>query len=566
MSRTNNNCQLLYLIGFQRSGTTLLCHLLDKHPEIVCAEEPEVSKRIVFGQIKELVDSGFDSIRKNLEFYNADRKEYGTLADRYVSGELDEDLFLRSVYGLFNRKAAKLAGAKEVCDLSSFKYDYIRKLISFHKGNAKFIFIERDIKGVVNSFKKIGWFPPGKRRISNYNLKKFAKSYLKCVNDADDRLSYCNTHYLTFENLFLNPKKELAKIFEFLEVDSSPEALNTIIHTPSEGLRISYRNFDEKQVIGWKDNLNKKNIEWLNNLYFQKRERTFLSRNNNLPSETDENALIRHYSDRVWQIMQYFSFIKKRIRNNASLIGKLLEEERILSYDPETHIFRINDSSIGRDDRAILRRTFIRTTRKIMPNHFIKLKDIKTGYYDQCLERYLYERINLNKPNEETCWFKLAQTSKCIGKVAPDNPFGQKEKLEFCGQFLKTRATFRQITDLSEKLAKDSEGYIFLQTTEVYTNDDPTLNLCMEIEQKGFSNIISSLAPIILGYSTKTGFHSVISGRHRIGALKYLASQDKISKDIKIRCHVLEYPFDSLVYTRPYSDICKKCIPEKPAV
>jgi 2-polyprenyl-3-methyl-5-hydroxy-6-metoxy-1,4-benzoquinol methylase len=49
-----------------------------------------------------------------------------------------------------------------------------------------------------------------------------------------------------------------------------------------------------------------------------------------------------------------------------------------------------------------------------------------------------------------------------------------------------------------------------------------------------------------------------MTGRHRIAALRYLRSQGKM-RNKKIRCHIVDYPYESLIYTRPYTESCKNC-------
>ena len=262
--------EFFYLTGFQRSGTTLLCHLLDKHPEVVCAEEPEFSKRIVLGQEGKLKDLDNDSTGKVLRYYDVDHADYSGLVDQYSRGDMDSGDFLENSYRLFNRKNARSTGVKEVCDLSVYRYNYIRKLISYHKGNVRFIFIERDIKGVVNSFVKLGFFPPRKQRINFFNLKKFAGGYLKCLNYIKKNLPEGNTHYLTYERLLENPKSELEKIFGFLRVSSSDKIMQEIINTPSRGIRLAYNGIIRENRDRWLKGLDEKEIRWLDR-YFEKK-------------------------------------------------------------------------------------------------------------------------------------------------------------------------------------------------------------------------------------------------------------------------------------------------------
>jgi len=208
--------------------------------------------------------------------------------------------------------------------------------------------------------------------------------------------------------------------------------------------------------------------------------------------------------------------------------------------------------------RADLRGTLYRSIRDIMPLAAVRIDDLITGYYDQCLERYVYERINRNIPNEETCWFKYAQNNKCIGWSDTTIPFDTKEKRSFLNELGKIRPHFNDDKFL-DLLERDPDGYIFLHSNKVFSDDDKVLSICKSIGDNGFSNIESSFTPIILGYSTETGRYNVISGRHRIAALRYLHTQGTLSGSLKIKCHIVTYPYDSLVYTRPYMDKCKQC-------
>lgn len=274
MTRGEN---LFYLTGFQRSGTTMLSHLLDKHPEIVCADEPELSKRIVYKQFDVLKDTGFDSNKKMLDLYNVDHGRYLELVNEYIDRVITENAFLKRSYSLFNNKNANYIGAKEVCDLVAFKYDFIRKLTSFHNTGTKYIFIERDIKGVVNSFIKLGSFPPGKKRLSTFNLKRFAKKYVKCINYIDKHLSGKNALYLRFEDLMLRPEDEMKRIYDFLGVDSGAGTIDRVLNKPSRGARQKFNGIKKHKSDAWQEHLSKKDIIWLDKVYRKKR-RQFLEK------------------------------------------------------------------------------------------------------------------------------------------------------------------------------------------------------------------------------------------------------------------------------------------------
>ena len=83
-----------YIIAFQRSGTTLLSYLLDAHPEIVCIDEFELSKRIIYKQEKLLKDLNFDSNKKVLNHYKVETSRYLDICDSLLQSKIKEREFL----------------------------------------------------------------------------------------------------------------------------------------------------------------------------------------------------------------------------------------------------------------------------------------------------------------------------------------------------------------------------------------------------------------------------------------------------------------------------------------
>lgn len=273
--------KLFYLLGFQRSGTTLLCHLIDKHPEALCAEEPEISKRIVFQQWDLLKDPSYDSIKQNLDFYGVSGASYTELTGQYLKGEIPEGKFFERFLELLSAKKRKVIGAKEVIDLSSSKYCHIKKLLKFHENqNVKFIFIERDIKAVVASFIKLGFYPPGKRKLSNSNMKLFAKNYIKTLNSAEESLLNSGKQclFITYEELIASPCETMKKIYSFIGVDSSEQLVNELLNSPSKGIRSVYRG-QMTLPSSWTELISPREALMLNHLYLSIRKSHFQQKN-----------------------------------------------------------------------------------------------------------------------------------------------------------------------------------------------------------------------------------------------------------------------------------------------
>lgn len=257
-------------------------------------------------------------------------------------------------------------------------------------------------------------------------------------------------------------------------------------------------------------------------------------------------------------LKKHLKYLYKKSKSPSGQIEALLKADPDISFDKRSGTFTITNTELTSDQRADIRGTLMSTLRDIMPLASVRIDDVMTGYYDQCLERYLYERINRSKPNEETCWFKYAQNNKCIGWIDTSIPFDTKGEKTFLSKLREKKSSF--INDnLVDLLERDPDGYIFSRSSRIYKDNDKVLSLCEDIGKNGFSNIESSFTPIILGYSTETGRYNVISGRHRIAALRYLRTQGKITGSLKIKCHLVRYAYDSLVVTRPYNGHCKQC-------
>jgi len=270
------------------------------------------------------------------------------------------------------------------------------------------------------------------------------------------------------------------------------------------------------------------------------------------------NMLKSLLNERTKIIIRYYL---RRFKNASKEVKTLLNAEQHLSFDERRRVFFITNEKLTIDELVDMRSNIKKGLIGIRPLTSIKIDDVKTWHYSKCMERYLYERHKLLKPNEETCWFKDAQNNKCIGWVDSDSTFGLNEKREFWYNLRKRmKYPHRDATDKEvESLDKDSNGYIFNRSNNITKEDDKVLNLYRMIKEDGFSNMESSLVPIILGYSQKTRLYNPMTGRHRIAVLRYMRSQGMIG-NIRVKCHIVKYPFETIVYTRPYTESCKRCI------
>lgn len=249
-------------------------------------------------------------------------------------------------------------------------------------------------------------------------------------------------------------------------------------------------------------------------------------------------------------------FLCQKLRTSCRGMKTLLSNGLPLRYDSARKILFVTQNSLNWNEKIRLRREVMKNLRLLSPLRVVKLKAITTEYYDRCLEHYLFQRINLSWPNQRTCWFKLAQNNKCIGWVSPEISFDSQEKEKFVDERKRHKPEWEGNIDLLER---DDKGFVFLLSNDTFNEDDKILALAESLKGKGFNNLLSSLNPIILGYSTETKRYNIISGRHRVAALRYLMFHGCLPLDLKLNCHIVKYNFESLVYTRPYAEICKVC-------
>jgi hypothetical protein len=266
-----------FIIGQQRSGTTLLDYLINAHPEVVSFCEWELLGMIYSNQKARLRDIEFDSFVKNKKDHNIATEKYLDLVEIYLSDGMSTRDFIEKVYdlGKYSDKV-KAIGGKEAISLSHQKYGFMKKLVKNFDHSSVIIFIERDIKGVLSSFIKLGFLPPGKKQLNSKNIKKFTKEYVKCVNDIDMCASnFSETYYIRYEDLIESPRDNLYGVFRFLDVEANDYTIEQILMTQRKTSRIDYKKIRPELVDSWKHNLSPETINFADR-YFKKKRRQYV--------------------------------------------------------------------------------------------------------------------------------------------------------------------------------------------------------------------------------------------------------------------------------------------------
>lgn len=256
----------LFLTGVARSGSKLLCRMLDAHPDIVAAADPFL---VLFRWLRNAIVqergggaavSGFDSDGPLQDYYFSD--EHLSVMDAIQSSDLDV-AFDASHWARFQEDCERRT--KEECpDLANHlarlraeSYAEIMKraldlivdvrhgdrarwvgfkelwVVEFFKPlarsmpEARFVLLHRDPRAVVASMLAMGAKHP-KQLAHAYSFARHWRKYVAfSLRFQRERLFDRRLHVLTYEALVGRPEKTARALCEFLGVNFQPTILNT---------------------------------------------------------------------------------------------------------------------------------------------------------------------------------------------------------------------------------------------------------------------------------------------------------------------------------------------------
>ena len=212
-----NEQEPVFLIGFPRSGTTLLDTILRSHPLIDVLEE------------KPIVDRFTDKLHEkiNFDFYKLENKD--------LDKEM-EDFYIKERKKYISKKICKV-----IIDKMPLNTVYVAEILRFFP-NSKFIFAIRHpadcvLSCFMQNFKL-------NNAMSNFlNLSDAAILYDKVMNLwtlYNEKLNI-NSHMIRYEDVVLNFEEQIKKILHFLDLNWSNEVTEFyktaknrgILNTPS---------------------------------------------------------------------------------------------------------------------------------------------------------------------------------------------------------------------------------------------------------------------------------------------------------------------------------------------
>jgi hypothetical protein len=225
----------VFLIGAERSGTTLLRLMLDGHPEISWPCELDFAldwPAAPPGEWPDLID-----------YWSSLAESSQARESRVViRAELD---FPRLVRSLFDQLAARTR--KPICGVTAHRH--FERILGLWP-DARFIYLVRDGRDVARSHVEVGlagnvWAAASVWRRAELEWRRL------CARVPPQRRIE-----LRYEDLVQDPERELTRICAFLGLSYSAEMLATPSRTPTEAP-------DPRMTEGWRTKLSERELAWL---------------------------------------------------------------------------------------------------------------------------------------------------------------------------------------------------------------------------------------------------------------------------------------------------------------
>jgi hypothetical protein len=262
---------MFFILGRERSGSTLLRTLLDAHPNITIPFESRFIQFLFYKyfHVKKWSRKTFINLHKdiseNIEPINIDKV---VLRDALVQMKEHADFstVCKTSYvcvkSIFDKAQIKTIGDKNA------RYSFFIKNLLRIFPEAKFIHIVRDYRDSTLSFYKVKGRRTEKKNAAYlaYRWKYYNRQILKFKNKNPDRF-----FTIKYEDLVNFPEQKLSEICGFLHVDYTPAMLDYHVKV-NEYFDISSREFktihsgmrepiDNKRIEIWKSLMREKDIK-----------------------------------------------------------------------------------------------------------------------------------------------------------------------------------------------------------------------------------------------------------------------------------------------------------------
>ena len=164
-----------------------------------------------------------------------------------------------------------------------------------------------------------------------------------------------------------------------------------------------------------------------------------------------------------WEVTEKGIVMWDKLINIARIFKKIFIIKGYLRYLPEDfslpHVkyegkkIVITEHDLSHGSRREFRRKFMAVLQGKHPKYRIKAEDIKVGYYDKCLWRYLDQIVTRGIRPQNTCWHKYAQNNKCVDKLDDGEKFNDQRKKLFLKRIKREEASLED--DIFKRLEFD---------------------------------------------------------------------------------------------------------------
>lgn len=260
-----------FIVGYSRSGTTLIARILSKHPDIHVLEETHFMRE--YGEIEKEIDlsdcnsvkdiaMSFQSIQysgiygRNLS--NIDKNKIDYIVDEFYRKE--QQTFEQLIRVLFECEA-KEKGKPIAGDQTPNHIFYIDKLSSWFP-KSKFIYMVRDPRAILLSQKNKWkaakrWGQPSfevlRARLNYHPITQqlYWNKAAKAGEKAKQQLGDNRFHIIKFEELVEEPKLIIKQLCEYLNVNFSSEMLFINVELSADAADEGKRGISKKVASRW---------------------------------------------------------------------------------------------------------------------------------------------------------------------------------------------------------------------------------------------------------------------------------------------------------------------------
>ncbi|MDY7020996.1 MAG: sulfotransferase [Cyanobacteriota bacterium] len=216
----------VFIVSSGRAGSTLLRGLLNASNQIHIPHESDFIARAYpfYKERQELTESDYQFLVK-LFIKNSQKWGWG-MTEEYLLSYLQE----KKCNSLSEVQNSICQAYLEQEDVAHLKWGIKTPVLISHLDrikdlfpDAKIVHIVRDGRDVILSYKKVHQTEQGKAKFGPSNLITGTLYWIDGVRRIEHFKSSLNIHEIKFENLLDDPDGELKKLFNFLEIEYSPE-------------------------------------------------------------------------------------------------------------------------------------------------------------------------------------------------------------------------------------------------------------------------------------------------------------------------------------------------------